>query len=168
LAVFQLTAAEAPRTASPGRAAIISAGTPPKVYAARFGCAIRAAVPAARLAPSEQPQAIAIVHGRVRPRREIRMATYIVLSSFTDQGIRTVKETTKRADAVRETASRMGIETKSLYWTVGKYDVVATFEAPDDASITALSLAIGSSGNVRTQTMRAFTKEEVTGILAKL
>jgi uncharacterized protein with GYD domain len=46
--------------------------------------------------------------------------------------------------------------------------VVATFEAPDDASITALSLAIGSSGNVRTQTMRAFTKEEVTGILAKL
>ena len=96
------------------------------------------------------------------------MATYIVLSSFTDQGIRSVKETTKRADAVRETARKMGIEIKSLYWTVGQYDVVATFEAPDDASITALALAIGSAGNVRTQTMRAFTKEEVTGILAKL
>jgi uncharacterized protein with GYD domain len=115
------------------------------------------------------PQAIVtIVHGRERPRREIRMATYIVLSSFTDQGIRSIKDTTKRADAVRETARKMGVETKSLYWTIGKYDVVATFEAPDDATITALSLAISSAGNVRTQTMRAFTKEEVTGILAKL
>ena len=96
------------------------------------------------------------------------MATYIVLSSYTDQGIRTVKDTTKRADAVRETARKMGIDTKSIYWTVGKYDVVATFEAPDDASMTALSLALASAGNIRTQTMRAFTKEEVTGILGKL
>jgi uncharacterized protein with GYD domain len=95
------------------------------------------------------------------------MATYIVLSTFTDQGIRSVKDTTKRADAVRETARKMGIETKSIYWTIGKYDVVATFEAPDDASMTALSLALASAGNVRTQTMRAFTKDEVTGILAK-
>jgi len=96
------------------------------------------------------------------------MATYIVLSSFTDQGIRTIKDTTKRAEAVKETARKMGIETKSLYWTVGRYDVVATFEAPDDASMTALSLAISSPGNVRTQTMRAFSKDEMTGVLAKL
>ena len=96
------------------------------------------------------------------------MATYIVLSTFTDQGIKSVRDTTKRADAVKETARKMGIETKSIYWTVGKYDVVVTFEAPDDASITALALAIGSAGNVRTQTMRAFTKDEVTGILGKL
>jgi uncharacterized protein with GYD domain len=96
------------------------------------------------------------------------MPTYIVLSTFTDQGIRNIKDTTKRADTVRETARKMGIETKSLYWTVGKYDVVATFEAPDDASITALALSLGSAGNVRTQTMRAFTKEDVTGILAKM
>jgi uncharacterized protein with GYD domain len=99
--------------------------------------------------------------------RRISMATYIVLSSFTDQGIRSVKDTTKRADAVKETARKMGIETKSIYWTIGKYDVVATFEAPDDASITALSLALASAGNIRTQTMRAFTRDEVTGILAK-
>ena len=96
------------------------------------------------------------------------MATYIVLSSFTDQGVRTVKDTTKRADAVRELARKMGIETKSLYWTIGKYDVVATFEAPDDASITALSLAIAGAGNVRTQTMRAFSKDEMNGIIGKL
>ena len=84
------------------------------------------------------------------------------------QGNAYVDKLQQRADAVRETARKMGIETKSLYWTVGKYDVVATFEAPDDASITALSLAISSAGNVRTQTMRAFTKDEVTGILSKL
>ena len=96
------------------------------------------------------------------------MPTYIVLSNFTDQGIRNIKDTTKRADAVRETARKMGIETKSLYWTVGKYDVVATFEAPDDASITALALSLGSAGNVRTQTLRAFTKEDVAGILEKI
>jgi uncharacterized protein with GYD domain len=96
------------------------------------------------------------------------MATYIVLSSFTDQGIRTVKDTVKRADAVKEMARKMGIETKSLYWTIGKYDVVATFEAPDEASITALSLAISGAGNVRTQTMRAFGKDEMTTVLGKL
>ena len=96
------------------------------------------------------------------------MATYIVLSSFTDQGIRTVKDTVKRADAVKETARKMGIETKSLYWTIGKYDVVATFDAPDEASITALSLAISGAGNVRTQTMRAFGKDEMTTVLGKL
>jgi uncharacterized protein with GYD domain len=96
------------------------------------------------------------------------MATYIVLSSFTDQGVRTVKDTTKRADAVREMARKMGIEMKSLYWTVGEYDVVVTFEAPDDASMTALSLAIASAGNVRTQTMRAFTKDEMNAVIGKL
>lgn len=96
------------------------------------------------------------------------MATYIVLSTFTDQGIRTVRDTTKRADAVKEQARKMGIETKSLYWTVGKYDVVATFEAPDDASMTALSLAISAGGNVRTQTLRAFSRDEMGGIIAKL
>jgi uncharacterized protein with GYD domain len=109
-----------------------------------------------------------IISPAVTAMREISMATYIVLSSFTDQGIRTVKDTTKRADGVRELAKKMGIETKSLYWTIGKYDVVATFEAPDDASITALSLALSSAGNVRTQTMRAFARDEMTGILAKL
>ncbi len=96
------------------------------------------------------------------------MATYIVLSSFTDQGIRNVKDTTKRADAVRETARKMGVTMKDIYWTVGKYDVVVTFDAPDDASMTALSLAISSAGNVRTHTLRAFSRDEVSGILAKL
>ncbi len=96
------------------------------------------------------------------------MATYIVLSSFTDQGVRNVKDTTKRADAVREMAKKFGVTTKDIYWTLGSYDVVAIFDAPDDASMTALGLALGTAGNVRTQTLRAFSKDEMNGILGKI
>ena len=96
------------------------------------------------------------------------MATYIVLSNFTDQGVRNAKETTKRAEAVKEMAKKFGVTAKEIYWTLGSYDVVALFDAPDDASMTALGLAIGAGGNVRTQTLRAFSKEEMDGILRKL
>ena len=96
------------------------------------------------------------------------MATYIVLSSFTDQGIRNVKDTTKRADAVRELAKKYAVTAKEFFWTLGSYDVVAIFEAPDDASMTALGLAIGAGGNVRTQTLRAFSRDEMNGVLAKV
>ena len=96
------------------------------------------------------------------------MATYIVLTSFTDQGIRNVKDSTKRAEAVRELAKKFGVTAKDFFWTLGTYDVVAMFDAPDEASMTALGLAIGAAGNVRTQTMRAFSKEEMSGILRKL
>jgi uncharacterized protein with GYD domain len=96
------------------------------------------------------------------------MATYIVLSSFTDQGIRTIRDTTKRADAVREMAKKFGVTAREFYWTMGAYDVVVVFDAPDDASMTALGMAIGSAGNVRTQTMRAFSKDEISSILSKI
>jgi uncharacterized protein with GYD domain len=96
------------------------------------------------------------------------MATYIVLNSFTDQGVRSAKDTTKRADAVKELAKKFGVTPKQFYWTLGSYDVVAIYDAPDDAAMTALGLAIGSLGNVRTQTMRAFSREEMDGVLAKL
>ena len=96
------------------------------------------------------------------------MATYIVLTSFTDQGIRNVKESTKRADGVRELAKKFGVTAKEFFWTLGTYDVVAIFDAPDEASMTALGLAIGAAGNVRTQTMRAFSKDEMNGIVRKM
>ena len=96
------------------------------------------------------------------------MATYIVLNSFTDQGIRSVKDSTKRADAVRELAKKFGVTAKEFFWTLGSYDIVAIYDAPDDASMTAFGLAIGAAGNVRTQTMRAFSREEMNGVLAKL
>ena len=96
------------------------------------------------------------------------MASYIVLANFTDQGVKSAKESTKRADGVRELAKKFGVTAKEFYWTLGSYDVVAIFDAPDDASITALGLAIGANGNVRTQTMRAFSKDEMSGILSKM
>ena len=96
------------------------------------------------------------------------MATYISLTNFTDQGVRSVRETTKRADGVRDMAKKFGVTVKDLYWTLGSYDVVGIFDAPDDASITAFALAIAGGGNVRTQTLRAYNKDEMNGILAKL
>ncbi len=96
------------------------------------------------------------------------MATYIVLGTFSDQGIKNVKDSPKRADAVKELAKKFGVTMKDLYWTLGSYDMVVTFDAPDDASMTALGLAVGAAGNVRTQTLRAFNREEMTGILGKL
>jgi uncharacterized protein with GYD domain len=96
------------------------------------------------------------------------MATYVVLSKFTDQGIRTVKNTTQRAAQVAELAKTFGCEMTSIYWTLGDYDCVSTVTAPDDQSLCAFGLAIGAAGNVRTQTLRAFTKDEMGAILAKL
>lgn len=96
------------------------------------------------------------------------MATFIMLASFTDQGIRNVKDTTKRADAFKELAKGSGAAIKDIYWTLGAFDIVAVADAPDDESMTALGLALGKSGNVRTQTLRAFTQADMQGILAKV
>ena len=96
------------------------------------------------------------------------MLTYIVLATFTDQGIRTVKETTKRADAAKDLAGRFGVKMRETYWTEGQYDVVILCEANDEASFAAFGLAVSSAGNVHFQTLRAFSRDEMNGILAKL
>jgi uncharacterized protein with GYD domain len=96
------------------------------------------------------------------------MGTYIALSSFTDQGIRNVKDSTKRAQAVQDAAKKFGANMTQLYWTLGHYDLVAVIEAPDVESATAFALAIGAAGNVRTQTLRAFSKDEMNGILGRM
>lgn len=96
------------------------------------------------------------------------MAIYIVLNNFTDQGIRNLKDTTKRADAIREMAKKFGVTAKEIYWTLGSYDIIDIFEAPDDASMAALLASVGAAGNVRTQTLRAFSQADMNGILAKL
>ena len=96
------------------------------------------------------------------------MATYIVLANFTEQGIRNVKDTTKRADAFKEMAKSSGVTVKDLYWTLGHFDIVATVEAADDMMVTALGLTLGKSGNVRTQTLRAFSPSEMASILSKV
>jgi uncharacterized protein with GYD domain len=93
---------------------------------------------------------------------------YISLFSFTDQGIRNVKETTKRAAAARDLAKKYGATLKEVYWTLGQYDIVAIIEAPDAAQAAAFGMAIGSMGNIRGQTLTAFTAQEVDGMLGKL
>jgi uncharacterized protein with GYD domain len=93
------------------------------------------------------------------------MTTYILLGTFTDQGIRNIKDTTKRADAIRAMAKKSGVNMTEMYWTLGQYDVAAIFDAPDEAAATSLTLNIGSQGNVRTQLMRAFTEDEMGTIL---
>ena len=96
------------------------------------------------------------------------MATYIVLANFTDQGIRNVKDTAKRADVFKELAKSLGATVKDVYWTLGQYDVAAVVEAPDDVTVTALGLMLGKSGNVRTQTLRAFSRTDMDAILGKV
>jgi uncharacterized protein with GYD domain len=96
------------------------------------------------------------------------MPTFIVLARFTDQGIRNVKETIGRAEAFKEMAKKSGVAVKDLYWTLGRHDVVAVCEAPDDESATALSLSVCSRGNVRSKTLRAFSFEEMKRILGKM
>ncbi len=96
------------------------------------------------------------------------MATFIVLAGFTEQGIRNVKETVSRADAFKEMAKKTGVTIKDLYWTLGRHDIVAICEAPDDETATALSLSLASRGNLRTETLRAFSFDETTKILGKM
>lgn len=96
------------------------------------------------------------------------MSNYILLGSFTDQGIRNVKDTTKRADAVRAMAKKLGVTVNEMYWTLGQFDVAVTLDAPDEATATSLALSIGALGNVRTQLLRAFTEKEIGGVLSKM
>ena len=96
------------------------------------------------------------------------MATYIMLGNFTDQGVRNVKDSPKRADALRAMAAKLGITVKEVYWTLGQYDIATILEAPDEASVTSLGLSIGALGNVRTQTLRAFSADELGRILGRM
>ena len=96
------------------------------------------------------------------------MPTYILLGHYTDQGIQKIKDTTKRVDAVKALAKKVGATVKESYWTLGQYDVVAIIDAPDEAAMTSLGLSIGALGNVRTQTLPAFTAAEMGPILTKV
>ena len=96
------------------------------------------------------------------------MLTYITLVHFTQQGIENVKDTVKRADAVKKTAKKFGVDMTHIYWTQGQYDLVTIIEAKDEKAAAAFGLAVGSSGSVRMETLRAFTKSEMGGILKAL
>src|SRR5262249_34033647 len=96
------------------------------------------------------------------------MATYVGMIQFKDQGIRNIKDTVKRGDAAIAEAEKMGMKIVEEYWTMGAYDAVVVFEAPDDETISAFILKVGSLGSVKGQTWRASLRNEMEGILAKI
>ena len=90
------------------------------------------------------------------------MATYVVLTNFTDQGIRNAKESPKRAEAFKAMAKTFGVTVKEILWTQGRYDIVTIVDAPDESSFMSLTLSLGALGNVRTESLRAFSADEMT------
>jgi len=96
------------------------------------------------------------------------MATYVLLTKFTDQGIRSAKDSPKRAEAFKKMAETFRATLRELFWTQGRYDIVAIVEAPDEMSVTALNLSISALGNVRTESLRAFSAAEMMTIVSKM
>ena len=96
------------------------------------------------------------------------MAHYVILANFTDQGIRGIKDTARRAKSFRDLAQKMNVTIKEIYWTLGSYDVVLTMEAPDDETVAALMMKVGSLGNMKSQTLRAFHENEMGPLLSRV
>jgi uncharacterized protein with GYD domain len=95
------------------------------------------------------------------------MATYVVLIDWTEQGIGNFKDTVDRYEAAQSQFEPMGVSFKDVYWTIGSHDIVGILEAPDDETLAAALLALGSQGNVRTTTLRAFSADEMRGVIGK-
>jgi len=96
------------------------------------------------------------------------MPTYISLLHFTQQGIEKIKDGPARLDAARKAYEAMGARMKEFYLVTGRYDAVVVSEAPNDETVAKLSLALGARGNVRTETLRAFTEAEYRTIIGAL
>ena len=90
-----------------------------------------------------------------------------MLINWTDQGVRNVKDTLKRVKQARKAFQKKGAKLE-LYYTMGQYDIVAIVDAPSDEVVTQLAMGVGAAGNVRTNTLRAFTESETAKILRKV
>jgi uncharacterized protein with GYD domain len=96
------------------------------------------------------------------------MPTYITLVRWTQQGIQNIKESSARLDAAKQAFKAMGAELKEIYLVMGRYDLVVIGEVPNDETVAKLSLDIGATGNIRTETLRAFPEDEYLKIIADL
>jgi uncharacterized protein with GYD domain len=96
------------------------------------------------------------------------MPNYIVLVNWTDQGIKNVKDTVKRAKSFGSALEKAGCKSLGFYYTIGRYDMVSVIEAPNDEAITSVLFSTGSLGNIRTETLKAFSTEEAANIIGKL
>jgi uncharacterized protein with GYD domain len=100
--------------------------------------------------------------------QEAVMATYVSTIKFTAHGVAAIADTTKRANAFKNAAKKMGVKVNGLYWTLGPFDGLVVLEAPDEQTVTALMLQLASRGNVQTQTARAFEANEMQDILGRM
>lgn len=96
------------------------------------------------------------------------MPTFINLLRWTNQGVQGAKNTTKRYRESVSVLEKMGVKERSFFWTMGRYDAIFIGDAPDEETATAAALAVASQGNVRTETFRAYSADEMDKILAKL
>ena len=95
------------------------------------------------------------------------MATYITLIDWTDQGVKNFKDSIDRYEAAEGVLRSMGVEFKQIYWTLGGHDIVSVVEAPDDQALAAGMLAVAGQGNIRTTTLRAFTRDEMRDVIGR-
>jgi uncharacterized protein with GYD domain len=96
------------------------------------------------------------------------MPTYVMLANWTDQGVRNIDESPRRVDAARKNLEEMGGRFLSLFMTMGDYDLIITYDAPDDAVSARFTLLLGKLGNVRTRTLKAFPEEAYRQIINSL
>ncbi len=96
------------------------------------------------------------------------MITYIMLANWTDEGARRIKESPRRLDTAKKALEEMGGEFKAFFMTMGEYDLVAVYEAADDAVAARFTLQVGQLGTVRTRTLKAFPEAAYREIVASL
>ena len=95
------------------------------------------------------------------------MATFIVLFNWTEQGIKSYKDSPKRVDQANEAWQDLGVRVREVYWTIGPYDLVGIVDAPDPEALASALLRLGAAGNVRTTTMRALERAEAEAVIAR-
>jgi uncharacterized protein with GYD domain len=100
--------------------------------------------------------------------KEVSVPLYVILANWTDQGARSAKDSPRRLDAAKKALKDMGGEFRSFYLTMGDHDIVAVYEAPDDAVAARFSLQLGMLGNIRTRTLKAFPEAAYREIIASL
>jgi uncharacterized protein with GYD domain len=105
---------------------------------------------------------------RATRREEEAVPTYVALINWTEQGVKNFKDTVDRYESASGEVERLGVSFKEIYWTVGPYDLVSIMEAPDDETAAAGLLAISSQGNIRSTTLRAFSADEMRGVIQKV
>lgn len=96
------------------------------------------------------------------------MPRYVVLIDWTEQGVRNFKDTVDRYEAANSQLEGLGVRFEDTYWTLGNHDIVSIVDAPDDESLAAGLLAVAGAGNIRTTTLRAFSADEMRGVIGKV